>query len=69
MIPTTNGQLVLSRRKNQTIVIGDGPDRITITVTSAAGTVRLGVQAPRSIPVHRGEVFDDIQAGNKRKHP
>lgn len=59
--------LVLSRKKNQSIVInGD----ITIVVVEIRGDkVRLGVEAPKEIPVHRKEVHEairrEIEAGNK----
>jgi carbon storage regulator len=50
--------LVLSRKKNQSIVISDD---ITIVVVEIRGdTVRLGVEAPKEISVHRREVFDAI---------
>jgi carbon storage regulator len=42
-------------------------DDIEVTVLSNDGTkVRLGIQAPQAIPVHRTEVFDRIQASIKR---
>jgi len=54
--------LVLSRHKNETIVIGDGPDRVTICVTKVSGgRVYIGIDAPRDVPVHRGEVYEKIQ--------
>ncbi len=50
--------LVLSRRKNESIVISDN---ITVTVVEIRGDkVRLGIVAPKEVPVHRQEVFDDI---------
>lgn len=50
--------LVLSRKKNESIVINDD---ITIVVVEIRGDkVRLGVDAPKEIPVHRQEVFDAI---------
>ena len=50
--------LVLSRKKNESIVINDD---ITITVIEIRGDkVRLGVEAPKEVPVHRREVFDVI---------
>jgi carbon storage regulator len=53
--------LVLSRQKDETIVIGDG---IEVTVVDIRGDkVRLGVSAPKSIPVHRKEVADAIRRG------
>ena len=51
--------LVLSRKKNESIVINDD---ITITVVEIRGDkVRLGVEAPKEVPVHRREVWDAIQ--------
>jgi len=50
--------LVLSRKKNESIVIAD---TITVTVVEIRGDkVRLGIVAPREVPVHRQEVFDAI---------
>jgi carbon storage regulator len=52
--------LVLTRKSNQSIMIGDD---IEITVLSIMGEkVRLGIQAPRDIPVFRKEVYLEIQA-------
>ena len=53
--------LVLSRKKNEQIVIGD---RIFVTVVDVGrGNVRLGVDAPKDVPVHRKEVFEAIKHG------
>ena len=50
--------LVLSRKKNESIVINND---ITITVVEIRGDkVRLGIVAPKEVPVHRQEVFDAI---------
>ena len=50
--------LVLSRKKNESIVINDD---ITIVVVEIRNSrVRLGVEAPKDVPVHRREVFDAI---------
>jgi len=52
--------LVLSRKKNESIVIDDN---IVITVVEIRGDkVRLGIQAPREVPVHRSEIHAAIQA-------
>jgi carbon storage regulator len=52
--------LVLTRKTGQSIVIGDD---IEITVLSNDGAkVRLGIQAPSEVPVHRSEVYLAIQA-------
>jgi carbon storage regulator len=56
--------LVLSRKKNESIVINDD---ITITIVEIRGDkVRLGVEAPREVPVHRREVFEAIRAADKQ---
>jgi carbon storage regulator len=55
--------LVLSRQKDQTIMIGDN---IEITVVDIRGDkVRLGITAPSEIPVHRKEVYDAIKQENR----
>ena len=51
--------LVLSRHRDESIMIGDN---IVITVVDVRGDkVRLGIDAPTDIPVHRQEVYDAIQ--------
>ena len=51
--------LVLTRKSNQSIMIGDD---IEVTVLSIMGEkVRIGIQAPRDIPVFRTEVYLEIQ--------
>ena len=55
--------LVLSRKLNQNIVI-DG--QIIVKVVRLDGdVVKLGIQAPQSISVHRQEVYDEIERSNK----
>jgi carbon storage regulator len=59
--------LVLSRKKNESIVINND---ITVTVVEIRGDkVRLGIVAPKEVPVHRQEVFDAIhgKAGTDNK--
>lgn len=52
--------LVLSRKKNESIVIDE---KIVITVVEIRGDkVRLGIQAPREVPIHRSEVYEAIRA-------
>ena len=54
--------LVLSRKKNESIVINDD---ITIVVVDIRGDkVRLGIEAPNSVPVHRKEVWEAIRNWN-----
>ncbi len=51
--------LVLSRKINETIVINDN---IVVTVVDIRGDkVRLGIEAPKDVPVHRQEVYDAIK--------
>ncbi|HEX4776736.1 MAG TPA: carbon storage regulator CsrA [Acidimicrobiia bacterium] len=55
--------LVLTRRANQSIMIGHD---IVVTVLEVRGDqVRLGIRAPRSVDVHREEVFAALQAANR----
>lgn len=54
--------LVLTRKSNQSIMIGD---EIEVSVLSVIGEkVRIGIQAPRSVPVYRREVYIEIQREN-----
>ena len=54
--------LVLSRQRDETIMIGD---EIEITVVDIRGDkVRLGINAPRAVQVHRKEVYDAIRREN-----
>lgn len=56
--------LVLSRQRDESIIIGDN---IVVTIVDIRGDkVRLGIQAPTEISVHRQEVYDAIQRENLR---
>jgi len=55
--------LVLSRKKNESIII-NGNIEIKI-IESDDGKVRIGIDAPKEIEIHRKEVFDQIMAENK----
>lgn len=56
--------LVLSRRRDEAIMIGDD---VVVTIVDIRGDkVRLGIEAPLSIPVHRQEVYDAIKRENSR---
>lgn len=59
--------LVLTRKRNESIVVGEGAAAVTITVVEVRGDkVRLGIEADTSIPIHRKEVSDAIAAGNRQ---
>ena len=57
--------LVLSRQKDESIMIGDD---VKITIVDVRGDkVRLGITAPKHIPVHRREIYDAIQREKAQK--
>ena len=59
--------LVLSRKKNESIVIDD---KITIVVVEIRGDkVRLGIDAPKEVPVHRREVYEAIKRNEQAESP
>lgn len=56
--------LVLTRKKDQTIVINDN---VEITILDIQGDqVRIGINAPRNVSIHRKEVYLEIQEENKK---
>ncbi len=56
--------LVLSRHRDESIMIGDN---VMITIVDVRGDkVRLGIDAPQEIPVHRQEVYDAIKHENEK---
>jgi carbon storage regulator len=57
--------LVLSRKKNESIIIND---HITVTVVEIRGDkVRLGIDAPKDVSVHRREVYEAIRDQNRAR--
>ena len=57
--------LVLSRQKDESIIIGDD---VEITIVDVRGDkVRLGINAPKSVSVHRKEIYDAIQKEKAEK--
>lgn len=57
--------LVLTRRKNEKIIIGDN---ITLVVVEIRGDkVRLGIEAPQEVPVHREEVREAIERNQTKE--
>jgi carbon storage regulator len=57
--------LVLSRQKDESIMIGDNVEIIIVDVRG--DKVRLGITAPKEIPVHRREIYDAIQREKNEK--
>ena len=56
--------LVLSRRRDQTLVIGDNVEVTVLEIKG--GQVRLGINAPKAVPVHRGEIHAKVIEESKR---
>ncbi len=55
--------LVFSRKKEQSIMVGDNIEIVIINI--GRETVKLGINAPKEIPIHRKEVFVEIEKQNK----
>ena len=58
--------LVLSRQRDESIMIGDNVEIIIVDVRG--DKVRLGITAPKDIPVHRREIYDAIQREKNLNH-
>ncbi|MDP2773265.1 MAG: carbon storage regulator CsrA [Nocardioides sp.] len=55
--------LVLSRRAGESVVVGDD---VTITILEVRGdVVRVGIDAPRSVAVHRAELLQELESSNR----
>lgn len=55
--------LILTRKTNEVIKIADDVEVVVIAVEN--GRVRLGIGAPKDVPVHRAEVYDRIKSKKK----
>lgn len=55
--------LVLSRREGESVVIGN--DIVVTVLEVRGGQIRLGVEAPRSLQVHREEIFREVSEANR----
>jgi carbon storage regulator len=57
--------LILSRRVNETVMIGDD---VNVTVLGVRGSqIRIGINAPKNVEVHREEVFQRLQKERKQE--
>ena len=59
--------LVLTRKPNQAIVIGDNVRVVIVSVDR--DQVRLGIEAPREVSVHRAEIYEEIVRNGERAEP
>jgi len=57
--------LVLTRKTNESIIIGE--DIVLTVIEIRSGKVRLGINAPREVSVHRREIYEAIKSGEARK--
>jgi len=58
--------LVLTRKKDERIVIND--NIVVVVVEIRGDKVRLGIEAPKEVPIHRQEVYEAIKRGESPKH-
>jgi len=58
--------LIITRKTNETLMVGD---EVTVTVLGVKGNqVRIGINAPRTISVHREEVYERINSEKQKDH-
>ena len=58
--------LILTRKTNETLTVGND---VTVTILGVKGNqVRIGVNAPKEVPVHREEVYNRIKAEKQQEH-
>jgi carbon storage regulator len=60
--------LVLTRNTGETIIIGDEKEKITVTLLNIKGNqAKIGIEAPRTVPVHRQEIYEKIKENSITK--
>lgn len=60
--------LILTRRISESIIIGDGESKSVVTILGVKkNQIRIGIEAPRTISVHREEIYDLIKAEQKQQ--
>ena len=58
--------LILSRNKDESVIIGEGDSQVKVTIIDVRGDkVRIGFEAAREVPIHRTEVYNAIQRSKK----
>lgn len=63
---SNKGMLILTRRLGETLMVGDD---VTVTVLGVKGNqVRIGVNAPKDVAVHREEIYQRIQKEKAKEH-
>lgn len=55
--------LVLTRKKNESLMIGDNIEIVVVDIQGEQ--VRIGINAPKNVPIHRKEVFEEIIEANR----
>ena len=55
------GMLVLGRRVGKSIILGDGEIKITVLGMEDDGQVRIGIDAPDHVSIHREEIFEKLK--------
>jgi carbon storage regulator len=55
--------LIITRRAGEKVMLGD--DVVVEVIEVVGNTVRIGIQAPRSVPVYREEIWDAVRAENR----
>jgi carbon storage regulator len=59
--------LILSRKINEEITIGDNAEIVVTILETNGGNVKIGISAPKQIPVHRREIFEKIKSDEEGK--